>query len=391
MITLSNADNALKNLYLDVLANQLNHNVGPLWSAIERTSENVTGKKIVKVAPWGLNGGVGAGDEDGTLPIAAENKYLNFELPLVNLYGTLDISDKAERASKQSSGAFLDLLNAEMEGLLSASKFNLGRMLYGDGTGLVATKVDGSYGGYEFYADTTRNLMEGMLVDFYLNTVKDEPMSGTKIVRIDHVEHLVVIDKPLSSTAGFSDMGIYIQGSRDNELIGLDRLAESNIASLYGINRAEHAGLYGYVQKRANNEAFDDTFLARAVDEVNERSGAGISHITCAFDTRRAYQKYLKTASRNTDVLQLEGGFSAISFNGVPMIADRFVADGEMYMIDVNDFKLHQLCDWEWLASNSGKILKQRQGFPTYTATLVKYANLMCMRPNGVAKLTNLC
>ena len=35
---------------------------------------------------------------------------------LKKLYGTIEISDKAIRASRTSAGAFVNLLNAEMEG-----------------------------------------------------------------------------------------------------------------------------------------------------------------------------------------------------------------------------------------------------------------------------------
>jgi hypothetical protein len=35
------------------------------------------------------------------------------------------------------------------------------------------------------------------------------------------------------------------------------------------------------------------------------------------------------------------------------------------------------------LEGEDGKILKQVPGKPVYTATLVKYAELMCSRPNG--------
>jgi hypothetical protein len=99
----------------------------------------VYGKNIIKMAPIGLNGGVGAGSETGVLPSAKGNRYAQFKTTLKNLYGQIAISDKAIRASSTSAGAFVDLLNAEMEGLLTASKFNLGRMLYGDGSGALAT------------------------------------------------------------------------------------------------------------------------------------------------------------------------------------------------------------------------------------------------------------
>ena len=135
MISLTTAENALKDAYLDAVCNQLNTNANPLLAKIKQSSADVYGKDIIKMATIGLNGGVGAGSETGALPTAKGNRYAQFKTTLKNLYGQIAISDKAIRASGSNTGAFVDLLNAEMEGLLTASKFNLGRMLYGDGTG----------------------------------------------------------------------------------------------------------------------------------------------------------------------------------------------------------------------------------------------------------------
>ena len=73
MITLTSAENALKTLYLGVVADQLNTAVNPLLARFEKTSSNVWGKEIRKLAPFGINGGIGAGDEDGELPKAMHN------------------------------------------------------------------------------------------------------------------------------------------------------------------------------------------------------------------------------------------------------------------------------------------------------------------------------
>ena len=158
MITLKSAENALKTLYLGVVSDQLNTKANPLLAQIEQTASDVWGKEIRKLAPYGINGGIGAGTETGDLPMSAENNYAQFVLTLKNLYGTIEISDKAIRASQNNSGAFLDLLNAEMEGLLKASKFNFGRMLYGDGSGKLATISSAS--GNNLVVDDLKNLME---------------------------------------------------------------------------------------------------------------------------------------------------------------------------------------------------------------------------------------
>ena len=137
MVTISNADKALKTFYLGVLADQLNVGVNPLFAKIAQTSSDVWGKEVKKLAPYGIKG---SGEENDNLPQSGGNNYAQFTLTLKNLFGKIELSDKAIRASQNSAGAFVNLLNAEMEGLLKASKFNFGRMLYGDGTGLIATK-----------------------------------------------------------------------------------------------------------------------------------------------------------------------------------------------------------------------------------------------------------
>ena len=68
MVTLTNVENALKDVYLGVVANQLNVSTNPLLAKIKRTTKDVWGKEIVKMAPYGLNGGVGAGGETAILP-----------------------------------------------------------------------------------------------------------------------------------------------------------------------------------------------------------------------------------------------------------------------------------------------------------------------------------
>ncbi|MEG1608840.1 MAG: hypothetical protein RR348_03135, partial [Clostridia bacterium] len=65
MVTLETADKALKQVYLGVVADQLNVGVNPLLAKIKQTTGDVWGKEIVKLVPYGLNGGVGAGAESG--------------------------------------------------------------------------------------------------------------------------------------------------------------------------------------------------------------------------------------------------------------------------------------------------------------------------------------
>jgi hypothetical protein len=76
-------------------------------------------------------------------------------------------------------------------------------------------------------------------------------------------------------------------------------------------------------------------------------------------------------------------GQQLLAFDGIPIVVDRFCPEGTLYLLNTNDFKLCQLCDWQWMEGEDGKILKQVPGKPIYTATLVKYAKLICEKPCG--------
>ena len=133
-----------------------------------------------------------------------------------------------------------------------------------------------------------------------------------------------------------------------------------------------------------------EEIIQKAIDGVEERTGAKTNFIVCSWGVKRAIVKYYRENGLALPTMQVAGGYQALDFNGVPIVVDRFCPKGTMYLLNTDDFKIHQLCDWKWLEGEDGKILKQVPGKPVYTATLVKYAELMCDRPNGQVKLTGI-
>ena len=393
MVTLTSATNALKSVYLGVVSEQLNINANPLLAKIKQTSKDVYGKEIVKLAPYGINGGIGAGSETGVLPKAQGHNFLQYKTGLKNLYGTIEISDKAIRASQSNAGAFVNLLNDEMESLIKSSAFNLGRMLYGDGTGVIAKCVSLDAKDNKPVFDSVRNFVEGMVVDTYNATgVKVDSLSNIKVLYVDRLNKKVTFDV-VDATAFAEDFAVYVAGSKDMEITGLgkifDKTPENKI--LYGVDRTAYPWMYPYINANSGaSTAINDIMLQTAINSLEEESGSEVDFISCSGNVRNAYQEYLSTHCRNIDVMNLAGGQKAISFNGIPVVYDRFVADGEMFLLNTKDFAIHQLCDWEWLEGENGKIIRQAENKPVYTATLVKYAELICDRPNGQAKITNI-
>lgn len=113
MITLQTANEALKNVYLGVIENTLNDYTDCVMRRIGQTTNNVYGNEII--VPTYING----------------KNYL-LRSNLANIYGRLELTDKAIRCSQNSAGAFVNLLNDEMEQLMSSTKHHLVNAFYGD-------------------------------------------------------------------------------------------------------------------------------------------------------------------------------------------------------------------------------------------------------------------
>lgn len=389
MVTLQTAENALKTVYLGVVSDQLNINSNPLLSKIKQSTADVWGKEIRKLAPFGINGGIGAGTEDGDLPKANGNSYVQFVSSLKNLYGTIEISDKAIRASENNAGAFVNLLNAEMEGLIKASNFNLSRMLYGDGSGKITTNFTHSPATNFITTPDAKKFMEGMVVSIYSSGDEDYRPGHThlKVTKVDRLNNKVFFDKTITNAIDPDEDFIVVQGSYDLEITGLGKIFAQG-GTLYGVNRNDHPWMNAYVKNDVGE--ITETKIQTAIDELEEVTGSVIDFITCSSGVKRAYQEHLSTYKRNVDVMELNGGYKAISYGGIPLISDRFIDSDTMYLLNTKEFTLHQLCDWQWLEGDDGKIIRQTIGKPTYTATLVKYADLICDKPNGQAKLTGI-
>lgn len=383
-VTLSSAEQALKEVYLGVVANQLNINANPLLAKIKHATSDIWGKEIIKAAPWGINGGIGAGSETGTLPNAAGNNYAQFKSSLKNLYGKIEISDKALRVSENNSATFVNFLNDEMEGLLKASSFNLGRMLYGDGTGLLATTTAAFASGTDIVVDDARNIVEGMMIDIYSGTTKVK--EAVRVVYVDRPNKTITINASHTGDSIASGAKIYVQGSKGFEITGLEAIFGNG--DLYGLSRSTYKWLVPYTD--STEQEISDNLLQTTIDALEDKAGSEVNFISCARDVRRAYQQFLTFYKRNVDIAELAGGQKAITFNGIPVVADRFVANGTAYLLNTDDFVMHELCDWKWLESEDGRILRQTPGYPIYTATLVKYADVICGRPAGQAKLSNI-
>jgi len=378
MVTLSSAENVLKDVYLGVIADQINTKTNPLFSRIKRSSRNIVGKEVRVVAPIGINGGIMAGTETSDLPEGVETPYLSFTAPLKNLYGRFVISDKAIRCSSTDVNSFVNLLEDGMDSLLKASIFNLSRMIYGDGTGALANvvAVDGGV-----VVDNAEAIAPGMYVDVYNgNSVV---ATNAYVAGVDKQTKVVSFAGSVNASVGNV---IYLHNSKGNDIIGLKGIAKNE--TLYGVDRSEYP-VMNSKNYTASGEAFDEDFVQKIIDEL-EMDGTNVNFINCSYELKRLYQKYMTYYKKNIEWTTLEDGTKVITHFGTPIVPTNQIGAGECYFLNTDDFTFYELGDWKWLEDESGRVLKQHPTKPAYSSTIVKYTELLCQKPSGLAFCTGI-
>ncbi len=377
VITTSTADKVLKTAYLDVISEYLNYGVNPFFAKIKKTSDNVWGKEIKKLVKTGYNNGVGAGTEVGDLPEPGGQNYNEFVISLKNLYGTIQISDKAIRASQNKSGAFTNILNDEVESLMKAANYNFSRMLFGDGNGVLGQFE--IIGEREHKVTNVDNFSVGMKFMLYDKYEKCYLGNGAVYTVTSINREISAIGFDLGDASPVGGELIVIPNAYGNEITGLKAIFDKSVTTLYGLKKSQIPNLLPHVVENAGD--ISEMLIQKAIDHIEDTCGGKINFILCSSGVKRALIEHMSTYRRNLDMLDLQGGYKTISFNGIPVVSDKFCPKGTMYLLNTDDFAIHQLCDWEWIEGEDGKILKQLPDKPVYRATLVKYAEMLCSRP----------
>jgi len=106
-------------------------------------------------------------------------------------------------------------------------------------------------------------------------------------------------------------------------------------------------------------------------------------------NVERAIFESLRNVRTNVGSTVLAGGFKGFTFSGIPVYADSMCQGGSLYALNSDSWAMHQLGDWGWMAGDDGSILKHVDGNAAYSASLVKYADLICSKPFVQGKAVN--
>lgn len=392
MVTMQTFANALKDIYEEPTRDQVNIGSGIFISRVEQTSRDIEGgARVIKTAPYGVNGGTGSGIDTQQLPVSGGNKRERFISGINSIRGVFRITDQVMKASRSSRSAFESALQTEQDGLIKSLKHTYGRQSYLNGSG-ICTMCDVTNNNTVVNVVSTQYLVEGMTIDI-VDADTGVAVANGEQRRIAAVNRLgaqptITLEGAAGVTTAATD-AIVEQGSWNVEITGMAAVyAQTGL--LYGLNKANFPWLVPF-QNNLNNGAIDDQAIIDTINYVEEYAGSKINLLIANPAVESEYYKYLEATKRSANVTKLEGGYSSLSVSGRPMVKDRFVPAGTLKLLDTTQWKMHTMDggDWSWL-DEDGKILKWVSNFAMWTAVMIKYCELICDHPGGQAEITNI-
>jgi hypothetical protein len=131
--------------------------------------------------------------------------------------------------------------------------------------------------------------------------------------------------------------------------------------------------------------------MQKMFDKVETKAGKdyGPDLILTTKAIRREYLDIMQSDRRNVNTMTLDGGWSALEYNGIPLTVDDDAIDGEMYFLTTRDIQQYRMSDYDWM-DKDGSVLARISGYDAYEAILFLYSELGCSRRNSQGVLCDL-
>lgn len=386
----------LKEVYGPRVENQQQDEVVTL-KRIERTSDGVTSKVGGKYVDFpirvGRNHGISYRQEWEALGEPGQQKYDEVHVPIYYGYGRVKFSTQMMELATENYQAFANGMDEEMDGLKDDVVKDSNRIVYGDGTGiLAAVATDMGAAGNSFVVDDITHLEIEEPVDVLNVTSGAALVTNRRITAIVESTKTITLDGA-AFTATNPEHGLFRVGNFANgtqrEPSGFDKII-SDSAVLHGLDPATQPKWKAVVGTAVG--ALSEGIMIQTVDKVRKKGGK-ITAIFTSLGVRREYFYLLSQQRRFNDPKTYEGGLVGLAFNygnrEIPVVEEVDHPEGEMNFVNEDAIKIYRTKPWHF-SDEDGNVLKWVQGFDGWEAYVRQYWEIGTSRRNSHAKLTGI-
>lgn len=407
--SLSTVDAILKDDYKDFLDNLNEANF--ILSQVETRKDTVQGRIARHAVHLGRSSGVGARAENGTLPTAGNQAYATVPVPVRYVYGRIQLSGPTIRQAVSDRGAFIDALDAEMEGIKRDAMKDVNRQLWGTSNGVIAQCGTTSSSTTVVLAASTgstalRQLFfdGGMVVDIGTVAAPTTVASARTVTSVDETNKTIAISGAAVTTtsshfvfrsgAGGASNNSGQPGDGQVELTGLQTIVDDT-AVLHTINPSTQPKWKSYVNANGGtNRSITETLITGSIMKTLTNSGKKPSLLVSAEGVNLAVSNLLLSLKRNMEQTNLKGGYAGIQFyspsvsgkgdeSPTVLYADFDCPNNRLYGINPEVLVFHQVGDGFQFMDLDGAVMNRKPDLDAYEATLYMYGELACKQRNA--------
>lgn len=373
---------SLKNVYLDGVREQINQNTTLLDFFVEADVKQYVweGKALILDLHTGRNAsGVKYVAENGGLPVAGSQPTANLTIPSSFLEGRIQFSAQVMKASRSSKGAFISAQSLEQKGLVNDVSRQRNRALAGFGQETLAVISAGANsatqalknpGGVAGTVNPARFILPGMIV--VITDPTGVTIRGVATV-VSVTQPNMVLSVAINSTTndlvsiGTTSLVAGGEGSFGLAPMGILGIVDSTtyVSTIFGLDRSQAANAYFRSTIMPAVGTLTPDVVQRGTDNVWEISSdvidAYVSHVSVRREIIKlteADRRYAASSSpQNFDAGSQAGAFKKdISFNGVPVRADKDIAYGTLLGVSKSHLLWFPETKGEWV-DEDGNVL----------------------------------
>ena len=292
-------------------------------------------------------------------------------------------------------------VESEINGLVTDTKKSFNRQMHGDGRDALAY-----WTGADDVSGTTVDDNRGNAFVFL--------QAGTQTCDlIDASDHSTKLGDSIVVTLGAKAATNYaitwtgsVSGSADTDylvledtlgyqLMGLAGIVDDGnpallSGGLHGIDATAAANAYWQAQvvegdTVGTNQALTLERMQMPLDLIAQNSDFdenAVKFMLCSYGVRAKYVSLLIADKRHVNTMELDGGFKAVDFNGIPLVPDPQCLKNRIYYIAPETLRIFRTADFDWMEKD-GAVLSRVSNTDAYEATLFHYGDLATIARNG--------
>lgn len=356
--TLEGAEALLKDVYVGPIIEQINQKTYAI-DQFERDSAHLSGDGKRSIVPVHVNRNRGRGSrgDNANLPIPGHQEDKDAIIRTRYHYYGMELTDPAVEASKNTEGAFANLMTRETTMLAKDMRKDMNRQVFGNGTGALSTVREASTS-TTVKLTSVQQIGVGDFVDVL--KVSDGSASGAGIKNVEVTARTtgatptITISTALAGSTS-TEYAVYIAGSYKKEMDGLRNILESE-RTLHEINSSSAGNGFWNPGSRINAEeaVAGESLFERMLDEVGVNGNGEVETILTTRGIKRRLADTYQSQKRFNDAraTTINGGYTAIYVNEIPVVFDDDCPKGYAFGINKDSFRWFELTKPGWLSQN---------------------------------------